>query len=682
MKLGFRSKIYLGIFSFLLLLGSVICFVVSRITTDALLEENRNRGISIVTNLADRVAEPILAMDFLRMKTIVDETVRLSDDISYTFVMDAAGDTLAHSFKKGFPYELKNANPIAFGQPYHIRLLDTGEHLIYDYAAPVIIDNSRFGIVRIGLERTKIQRAIRQLVWYTVLTTGAVILIAGFCGTLFARQFTRRIKLLYQSSEQAISGNLEIHTAPLLKKNCWQIMDCQREECPAYNKLNHRCWYLAGTQCPTCVEGTYAKKIQSCRNCIVYRTCSGDEIQSLAESFDSLIMTLNGHLTELKFAEKTLTEQRLLLRMILDAIPDAISLQDNQLAYRAANRTFCEMLDRPESEIIGKVPRDLFPAALVPLYEQEDRRVLETGEALFKENNIQTHGKEKWLHVMKIPVLADDNKILGILCNCRDITDLKKMQEQLTLAQKMESVGQLTAGIAHEINTPLGIILGYAQLLMEDVEPESQIHEDLRTVVKQSRICRKIVRDLLNFSRHTESTLSAVDINSSIKDVISVVEHTFSLDNVTITTTFDDNLPPVKGDGEKIKQVFINLLSNAHYAIGADGAIHIRTDFRAAEKEVLVYVVDTGKGIPADCIDRIFDPFYTTKPVGTGTGLGLSVTFGIIKEHGGRIEVESPPLSLKIGDGYAGTGALFIIHLPVGGYPLEEEKRNGNNHRT
>ncbi len=677
MKLGFRSKMYLGIFSLLLLLGTVICFVVSRITTDALLEENRNRGISIVTNLAGRVAEPILAMDFLRMKNLVDEAVKLSDDISYTFVMDAAGDTLVHSFKKGFPYELKNANIVTVGQRYHIRLLDTGEHLIYDYAAPVIIDNSRFGVVRIGLMRTKIQRAIRQLIWSTVLTTGVVIFIAGFCGTLFARQLTRRINLLYQSSEQAISGNLDVHTAPLLRNNCWDIMACKHKECPAYGKLNHRCWYLAGTQCPTCVEGTYAKKIQSCRQCIVYRKCSGDEIQSLAESFDSMIMTLNGHLTELKYAERTLTEQRHLLRMILDAIPDSISLQDSQLTYQAANKAFCDMLDRSESDIIGKETIDLFPASLAQRYQQEDFEVLETGQALFKENNLKAQDGEKWLHVMKIPVHTDNAKIMGILCSCRDITELKKMQEQLTQAQKMESVGQLTAGIAHEINTPLGIILGYAQLLMEDVESGSQIHEDLQTVVKQSRICRKIVADLLGFSRHTESTLTHVDINRSLKDVISVVEHTFSLDKVKIKTGFEANLPPVKGDGEKIKQVFINLLSNAHSGIGSDGTICIKTEFNGKNNEVLVYVVDTGKGIPADRIDRIFDPFYTTKPVGKGTGLGLSVTFGIIKEHGGQIEVESPPLSLKTGDGPTGRGALFIIHLPVGGRTFKEENENG-----
>jgi len=665
MKLGFRSKIYIGLFSLLLLLGTIICFVVIRIMTNALLEENRNRGISIGNNLAARIAEPILAMDFLRMKNLVDETLTLSDDISYTFALDAAGEMLVHSFRGGFPLALKAANTVTGDQPYHIRLLDTGTRLIYDYAAPVVIDGSRFGVVRVGLMRTKIQQAINQLIWSAVVTTGAVIFIAGFLGALFAGQFTRRIQILHHSSEQALCGNFDIHAAPLLKKNCWDIMACNREECPAYGNLNHRCWYLAGTQCPTCVEGEYAKKIVSCRECSVFRKCSGDEMQSLAESFDFMILSLNGHLTELKHAEKTLTEQQHLLRTILDATPDKISLQDDRLIYRTANKAFSDMLDKEETEIIGRTNFDLFDPKVAERCQREDLRILETEQTLVKENHIKSKAGERWFHVVKIPVRSDDQKVIGLLCSCRDITEFKKIQEQLTQAQKMETVGQLTAGIAHEINTPLGIIMGYAQLLLEDSESGNQIHDDLTMIVKQTKICRKIVSDLLGFSRHTESTVGLLDMNRSIKEVISVVEHTFSLDNVEIVVDLDPDLPQVMGDQEKLKQVFINLLYNAHDAIGTQGTVGIKTHFDAEKKQAIVYVADTGRGIPADQIDRIFDPFFTTKPVGRGTGLGLSVTFGIVKDHGGSIEVESPSPEIKIGKRSIIRGTLFIIHLPV-----------------
>ena len=198
MKLEFRSKIYLGMFSLLLLLGIVILFLVSRVMTESLLEENRNRGISIGVNLAARLTEPILAMDFLRMKTLVDETVQLSDDIFYTFVLDPDGKPLVHTFKGGFPVDLKTANIVSDANKSAVQLLDTGHDLIYDYAVPVFISGNRLGTVRLGLLRTKVQKAINRIMWSAFLSTGFVILIAGFVGTVLARPVTRRIKILHK----------------------------------------------------------------------------------------------------------------------------------------------------------------------------------------------------------------------------------------------------------------------------------------------------------------------------------------------------------------------------------------------------------------------------------------------------------------------------------------------------
>lgn len=665
MKLGFRSKIYIGILSLLILLGIVIFFVVSRIMTESLLEENRNRGISISVNLAARMVEPILAMDFLRMKNLVDETVQLSDDIFYTFVLDSENKPLVHTFKGGFPVDLKNANTVADNQKFSMRLLDTGKELIYDYAVPVIIGSDRLGTVRIGLLQTKVQKAINRLVWSAFLSTGFVILVAGFVGTFLLRPVTRRIKILHDSSEQVLKGNLDVHTAPILKKNCWQIMNCNKRECPAYENFSHRCWYTAGTLCPTCVEGEYAKKISTCQTCLVYRKCSGDEIQSLAESFDTMTLSLEGHLSELQHAEKTLKEQRSLLQTVLDAIPDFISLQDSKAVYKSVNKAFCNIVGKNEDEIVGKTNFDLFQRELAETYNQEDLIILDTNNPLIKEDKISSAKGEKWLHVLKIPVFEADGKIMGLLCSGRDITELKRVQEQLTQSKKMEAVGQLTAGIAHEINTPLGIILGYAQLLLDDTDPKGQIHADLEIIEKQTKICRKIVSDLLRFSRHSESTITQLDINQSIEESIKVLEHTFNLDLITINRNYGFNLPNVKGDKDKFSQIFMNLLSNAHDAIGTHGAINIKTNYDNNNDELIILLGDTGSGIPPEKIDRIFNPFYTTKSLGKGTGLGLSVTFGIIKDFGGSIEVESPPSNTINSEFNNPQSTVFIIRLPA-----------------
>ncbi|MCD6586592.1 MAG: PAS domain-containing protein [Desulfobacteraceae bacterium] len=664
MKLGFRSKIYLGMFSLLLLLGIVLLFLVSRIMSDSMLEENRNRGISIGVNLAARMVEPMLAMNFLRMKTLVDQTVQLSDDIFYTFILDADNKPLIHTFKGGFPIDLKTVNSVSGRQKFSTQLLDTGNQLIYDYAVPIFIGEDRLGTVRLGLLRTKVRKAINRIMLSSFLSTGFVILIAGFLGTFFARTVTRRIQILHSSTEQALRGNLDIHTAPLLKKNCWDIMQCDKHECPAYGNLHHRCWYTAGTLCPTCVEGEYAKKITSCQKCQVYQKCAGDEIQSFAESFDTMTQSLRTNLLEQENAKEILKEQRELLQTILDVIPDFVSLQDRHSVYKSVNKAFCKIVGKNENEIIGKTDFDLFARQQAEIFQQEDIEIFSTGNPLIKESKLVGPKETKWLHVVKTPVLETNGKVWGILCSGRDISELKQIQSHLSQSQKMEAVGQLTAGIAHEINTPLGIILGYAQLLLEDTPPASQVHEDLTMIEKQTKICRKIVSDLLKFSRYTESAISLLDMNQLIEEAVLVVEHTFKLDHVNIIRNYRSDVPAVKGDKDKFKQIFINLLGNAHDAIGTDGTIQIKTEYNQKKNEVVIYVGDTGSGIAPDAINRIFDPFYTTKPVDKGTGLGLSVTFGIINDHGGRITVESPPATTsKVFDTVQST--VFIIRFPA-----------------
>src|SRR3989339_492182 len=224
------------------------------------------------------------------------------------------------------------------------------------------------------------------------------------------------------------------------------------------------------------------------------------------------------------------------------------------------------------------------------------------------------------------------------------ITHFKKMMEQLVHSEKMTSVGQLAAGVAHEINTPLGIILGYAQLLEEDFAEQTEVHETLRIIEKQAKICRRIVADLLNFSRQTqEHNKLPGDLNQSLEEVLAIVNHTLNMDHMFVHRCLAENLPKTCFDNERLRQVFVNLLANAHHAIGSEGIIGVWSRWHEEIGQIEIVIGDSGTGIPPEQLGRIFDPFYTTKGVGKGTGLGLSVSFGIIKDHNGRIEVKSPP---------------------------------------
>jgi len=644
----------------------------SRVLSRALLEEHKSRGLLIAGNLAAWAAEPILATDFLRLKNLVDEAVSVNEDVYYAFIVNARGEILVHTFTNGFPVQLKTVNTLSDSQGSNRILLNTGDQLIYDFAVPVMVAGDRFGTVRLGLLRTRLSRAISNLSQMMLLGTGLVVTLAGLTGAMLARTVGKRIESLHQSIDRVMRGDLDVETAPPLKRNCWDIMQCTRQECPAYRESHLRCWYVAGTLCPSCVEGEYAKKIESCFRCVVYKACSGDEIQKLADSLDFMVRTLKNHLSDLKAVGATLSEQQQLLETVLNATPDFVSLQDKDSVYRSVNKAFCEIVDRNREEVIGKTDFDLFPRARAAANREEDLWILKSGEALTKEERVGKAGAERWIHLVKLPVRANDGTIIGVLCSGRDITEFKQLQERITQSQKMEAVGQLTAGIAHEINTPLGIVLGYAQLLLDEVETGTQVHADLKLIEKHTQVCRKIVADLLRFSRHTESKMAALDINEVIEEALAVVQHTFGLERVVVKRRLTAGLSRITGDAEKLKQALVNLLNNAFDAIGSDGAILVSSSV-GETGEVLFSVADSGRGIPSEHMDKVFDPFFTTKGVGKGTGLGLSVTFGIIRDHGGKIEVQSPLPSVVaeqmeiMGEGGEDRvkGALFTVRLPA-----------------
>ncbi|SDP15175.1 two-component system sensor histidine kinase NtrB [Desulforhopalus singaporensis] len=263
-----------------------------------------------------------------------------------------------------------------------------------------------------------------------------------------------------------------------------------------------------------------------------------------------------------------------------------------------------------------------------------------------------------------------DRSLIGCEGIGKDMTRIKNMTEQLINHEKMASVGQMAAGVAHEINTPLGIILGYTQLMMDDFDENSETHSSLQIMERQIQACRRIVADLLKFSRQTESTKAAIDLNDIVLNVLSVTEHSLNIQNITVNRQLAPDLPRVTGDAEKLQQVMINLFNNAQQAMESGGEIVI---FTAAEKNLVrLTVQDSGTGIDSTIKNKIFDPFFTTKDVGKGTGLGLSVTYGIIKEHNGRIEVESPVLDR--GSQRELQGSAFHIWLPVTPETAESQK--------
>ncbi|MFN7133999.1 MAG: UPF0182 family protein, partial [Myxococcales bacterium] len=233
--------------------------------------------------------------------------------------------------------------------------------------------------------------------------------------------------------------------------------------------------------------------------------------------------------------------------------------------------------------------------------------------------------------------------------------ELKAAQAQLLETQKLAAIGQLGAGVAHEINNPLAGILGHTQLMMLDRPPDDPLVPSLKKIESQARRAREITQNLLRFSQHRASTgMRPTEVNRVVTDALSLVENQIRGEGVEVKVALADELPPIKGDPQQLSQVVLHLLANARTAMAKSPQRQLTVRTGATGSCVFVEVADSGKGIPEQNLVRIFEPFFTTKDVWTNVGLGLSVSYRIVNEHGGRIRVESQE----------GRGATFTVELP------------------
>ena len=678
-NLRLKTKITLGVALMLVFCGLSLGLTLAAMSSRALLEEGQKRGAALASGLAYRLAEPLLAMDLLQLKNLIDNVFTQYDDVIYIFLIDTDGNILSHTFVGGFPGDLLSVNQdAATVQPV---LLDTERGLVYDFRVRVYLGAKDLGAIRLGLSRKDMEAQIRQQQAISLFATLAVVSVGVILALWFSHTVTFRLNRLRQSADEIVKGNLDIEVGFPSGKQCWRIMDCGRSDCPAYGDARRRCWQLSGTLCPSCRDKSSLIKIENCRHCPVVKYASGDELQDLAEAFDFMAVTIKHHIEELTAREKTIAAQQGLLKTILNVTPDFITLQDKDLRYRFACKAFCEYFDLTEHEVVGKRQADIFKGSQADIYLREDMDILASGTPLIKEISVKKAEGRRWFHVVKVPVYEEDGTITGLLLTARDISMLKRYQEHLIQSQKMEDLGRLAGGVAHEINTPLGIILGYSQLLMDDITDEESL-QALKTIEKHTKACRKIVADLLGFSRRSQAIREAVDVVRSMREVIKLVEHVFSTSRIAISHDLDHCSALVVGDDEQLKQVWLNLLNNAADAIGENGLIAVHCTQDNAERRLRMSVADTGEGVREENLNKIFVPFFTTKPVGKGTGLGLSVSFGIIKEHGGSISAISPAPAEYLPEGFTratghGPGTVIVVELPIAEPEKEGEGQEG-----
>ncbi len=302
--------------------------------------------------------------------------------------------------------------------------------------------------------------------------------------------------------------------------------------------------------------------------------------------------------------------------------------------------------------------------------------VLAKQKSISYEHTIQPKGRQVRLSTKLIPIRDDYGAVHYVLGISRDMTEKTEMDQRIYNAEKLASIGILASGVAHEINNPLAVILGFTDLLLERFDEDSSEYEDLKMVETNANLAKKVVENLLGFARITEGLEDTVDAKSSIETVLQIVNNTLMTKKVQFSAEIPETLPRVRGDAREFQQVIFNLINNAVAAMAdkETGEQKLTLTARADSQWVHVSVTDTGVGIPKRIKPQIFDPFFTTKKVGEGTGLGLSLCYGILSKYGGKINFSSISA-----EDYPErpTGTTFVVSMPL--YREPESGDKGDN---
>jgi len=388
---------------------------------------------------------------------------------------------------------------------------------------------------------------------------------------------------------------------------------------------------------------------------------------------------------ELEELQRELQEKSQELEIMLDSSPAMIFFKDAEQRYVRVNKNFSEILGLPISEIIGKKDEELFSGEAL-LTEQDDQKVLETGEPILHRSEvIQTSNGNRQLVIDRIPYKDLKGEVKGIISFALDVTEAKrveaekrKLEAQFQQAQRLEAVGTLAGGIAHNFNNLLMGIQGNVALMLVDTEPVHPHFEKMKVIEKLIQSGSKLTAQLLGYAREGQYEIKPVNLNQVVKDTADTFGSTKK--EIRIHRDFAEDLLAIEADQAQIEQALLNLFVNAADAMPAGGDLFLKTmnishedlvdrPYKAKPGNyVLVSIRDTGVGMDKKTMEHIFEPFYTSRGLGKGTGLGLASVYGIVKAHGGYIDVYSEK----------GCGATFRVYLPATEKSIQQEVSRKN----
>ncbi|MCE5242202.1 MAG: PAS domain S-box protein [Desulfobacteraceae bacterium] len=392
-------------------------------------------------------------------------------------------------------------------------------------------------------------------------------------------------------------------------------------------------------------------------------------------------------ITERRKTAEALSLRESYLTAIIENQPGLLWLKDTEGRYLLMNHALALSCGRrsPE-EIVGGTDLDLWPREFAERYRNEDREVMARRARLVIEDRILVHGVEKPFHTCKTPVFTPDGQVLGTCGFALDVSERKlaeeehrRLEERLQRAEKMEALGTLAGGVAHDLNNVLGIVVGYSELLLDDLHENSPERSEAMEILNGGQRAAAIVQDLLTLARRGIQGRKTLNLNSILMGCMKSPQFSELLsgfDGIKVKTDLEADLLNVSGSPVHLEKSFLNLVSNAVEAMPGRGVLTVKTRNQYLDRPVSGYdevkegdyvvlsVSDTGEGISAADLKRIFEPFYTKKVMGkSGTGLGLAVVWGTVKDHHGYINVESEE----------GRGTVFTLYFPVSREELPPE---------
>ena len=614
-RLSHKNKIFFASVAVILLVSVGIALVARWVLVSSLITRMEQRGVGIAESVADESRTHVLNLNTKALNRILYDASRLGNRevlISYMFVLDRKGNVLGQTFSSSFPEPVPPAGGRSDAGPVHgINAHSLGDAFAYDITYPIIEGGLEIGVVHVGLSKGYIDEIISRLrITFLGFISVIIIIFFGIAHWL-SGYITRPMGELIRRAEEISRGNLEMASAD-----------------PGEIGQNRK-----------------------------YRS---DEIDQLADAFN--------HMTDsIRVSRERLRESEQKYRYLFDSGPNPVFVVSRKkYIILDANPAAAEAYGYDRADLIGR------PFEELGTFEYENLKGETSGEKATasmcvlssRARHYRKGNRPFYVNVRACPSMYQGREVIILATN--DVTEIMEKDAQLIQASKMKSLGEMSAGIAHELNQPLNAIkMGndFLILMLEKgrVIPPEKLSQVAKEVSAQVSRSSEIIMRLRDFARKADFSREEVAINSPIENVVKILGQQLKLQGIDLRFFPGKEIPSVLASNNRLEQVFFNLLTNARDAIvqrrerfndNAVSRISIRSFFENGR--TVVAISDTGVGISKDARDKIFEPFFTTKEVGKGMGLGLAIVYEIVVEHGGELRVHSG----------MGIGTTFVVLLP------------------